>query len=222
MTIAKAATLTACVLSVTSGALAAQQQTSVRVPTSVLEQYVGEWVYPDGATINVTVKGETMYREITGQQVPFIPISESLFRLGPVFTAEFVTDQKGGITQVLTDGAATEFRLRRKGSPMAALPGDGMPTVQVPRALLERYVGTYEYVSGQMKRTDLRIEVRLKGDKLTTNAGGIEVSLLPVSETRFKVGQTSLMVEFVVDEAGVTQVMGSGFQQMLARLMPKR
>ena len=30
------------------------------------------------------------------------------------------------------------------------------------------------------------------------------------------------MVEFVVDAAGVTQVVGSGFQQMLARLTSKR
>ena len=31
-------------------------------------------------------------------------------------------------------------------------------------------------------------------------------------------GEHILLVEFVVDEAGVTQVLGSGFQQMLARL----
>jgi hypothetical protein len=31
-----------------------------------------------------------------------------------------------------------------------------------------------------------------------------------------------MLVEFVVDDAGVTQVMGSGFQQMLVRLRPTR
>jgi hypothetical protein len=46
--------------------------------------------------------------------------------------------------------------------------------------------------------------------------------LIPISETRFRVAGTSLMLEFVVDEAGVTQVLGSGGQQMLARLRPKR
>jgi hypothetical protein len=30
------------------------------------------------------------------------------------------------------------------------------------------------------------------------------------------------VVEFVIDEAGVTQVMGSGFQRMLARLTSRR
>ena len=59
-----------------------------------------------------------------------------------------------------------------------------------------------------------------KGDTLVRTLGEEHV-LTPVSETRFRVGNTSLMVEFVVDEAGVTQVMGSGFQQLLARMKPR-
>ena len=82
-------------------------------------------------------------------------------------------------------------------------------------------MGTYEYLPGQMSRTDLRVVVRLKGDTLIRDMGH-EVVLTPISETQFTVGNTRMMVEFVVDEAGVTQVMGSGFQQMLARLKPKR
>ena len=72
-----------------------------------------------------------------------------------------------------------------------------------------------------MQRTDLRIVVRLKGDTLVREMGQ-EAVLTPISETRFRVGNTSIMVEFVVDEAGVTQVLGSGGQQMLARLAQKR
>jgi hypothetical protein len=198
----------------------ARQQTSVRVPTSVLERYVGEWVYPDGNSVMVRLTDDTLFREIPGQRVPFVPISETLFRLGPVFTAEFVIDQAGGITQILSDGSGVEFRLHRKGSRAAALPPPPA-AVRVPRSVLERYVGTYEYIPGQMKRTDLTIVVRLKGDKLTREMGR-EETLTPISETRFQVGDTSLTVEFVVDEAGVTQVLGSGGQQMVARLKSKR
>ena len=93
--------------------------------------------------------------------------------------------------------------------------------VRVPRAVLARYVGPYEYIPGQMSRTDLRVVVRLTGDTLI-RAMGRDVVLTPISEPRFRVGNTRMMVEFVVDEAGVTQVMGSGFQQMLARLTPER
>jgi hypothetical protein len=93
--------------------------------------------------------------------------------------------------------------------------------VRVPKSVLERYVGVYEYIPGQMRRTDLRIVVSLRGDTLIRNIGEEQV-LTPISETRFRVAGTSLMVEFVIDDAGATQVLGSGGQQMLARLTSKR
>ena len=219
----RVAGITVGVLAVTLAGPRIGAEQAVRVPQSVLETYVGEWVYPDGETVKVLIIGDTLFREVPGQRVPYVPLSETLFRLGPVFTAEFVLDGAGGITQILSDGVAVEYRLRRKGSPPAKLAEPPAPAaVSVPRSVLERYVGVYEYIPGQMKRTDLRIVIRFRGDTLTTNAGGQEVVLTPISETRFKVANTKIMVEFVVDEAGVTQVLGSGGQQMLARLKPKR
>ena len=197
----------------------AQQQAPVRVPRSVLKRYVGEYDQ-NGNTIKVYLSGDTLFREVPGQRVVLQPISETLFRMGPVFTAEFVIDKAGGVTQVLSDGVAIEFRLPRKGS-RATPPPQPVAPVHVPRSVLERYVGTYEYIPGQMKRTDLKVVVRLKGDTLIRSMGQESV-LIPISETQFRVGNTRLMAEFVIDEAGVTQVMGSGWQQMLARLTSKR
>ena len=196
-----------------------EAQAPVRVPRSVLERYVGEYDQ-NGNTIRVLLKGDTLFREIPGQRVAFVPISETLFRMGPVFTAEFVIDQAGGVTQVLSDGIDIEYRLPRKGSRAAPPPAPPVAAVHVPRSVLERYVGTYEYIPGQMSRTDLRVVVRLEGDTLIRSMGH-DVVLIPISETRFRVGSTRSTTEFVVDEAGVTQVMGSGFQQMLARLTSK-
>ena len=207
-------------LAIAVGPVEAQQGAPVRVPRSVLERYVGEYDQ-NGNTIKVYLSGDTLFREVPGQRVAFVPISETLFRMGPVFTAEFVIDQTGGVTQVLSDGVAIEYRLPRKGSRAIPPPAPPAATVRVPRSVLERYVGTYEYIPGQMSRTDLRVVVRLKGDTLIRSMGP-EVVLTPISETRFRVGNTSLVTEFVIDEAGVTQVMGSGFQQMLARLTAKR
>ncbi len=197
-----------------------EAQAPVRVPRSVLERYVGEYDQ-NGSTITVLLEGDTLIREAPGQRFAFVPISETLFRIGAVLTAEFVIDEAGGVTQVLSDGVGMEFRLPRKGSPAAPPPAPPVATVRVPRSVLERYVGTYEYIPGQMGRSDLRVVVRLEGDTLIRSMGG-EAVLTPISETRFRVGNTSLVTEFVVDEAGVTQVMGSGFQQLLARLQPKR
>ncbi len=193
----------------------------MRVPAAVLEQYVGEYVYPDGQTGMVRVSGDTLFRETSGQRVVMAPLSETLFRMGSSsFTAEFVLDKVGGMTQILSS-SATEFRLRRKGSPPEPPAATPVP-VRVPKSVLERYVGVYEYIPGQMSRTDLTITVRLKGDTLIRQMGQGETVLTPMSETRFRVGNTSLVTEFMVDDAGVTQVLGSGFQQLLARLNPKR
>jgi hypothetical protein len=200
-------------LAIASGPIVAQAP--VRVPKSVLERYVGDYDQ-NGTTIKVRLDGDTLVREEPGQRVPFVPISETKFRIARGFSAEFVTDQAGGVTQVLSDGVDFEHRLPRKGSRAARPPALPVAALSVPRSVLQRYVGTYEFLPGQMGRSDLRFTVRLKGDTLIRNVQEEHV-LTPISETRFKVGNTSLVTEFVVDEAGVTQVMGSGFQQLLAR-----
>jgi hypothetical protein len=207
-------------LALTVGHLEAQQQGPVRVPRAVLERYVGDYDQ-NGNTIKILLDGDRLIREVPGQRIVLQPISETMFHMGPVFTAEFVIDQAGAVTLVFSDGIDIEYRLPRKGTRAAPPPALPVAAVPVPRSVLQRYVGTYEFIPGQMSRTDLRVVVRLKGDTLVREMGR-EVVLTPVSETQFRVGNTRMMVEFVVDEAGVTQVMGSGFQQMLARLEPKR
>jgi hypothetical protein len=207
-------------LAIPAGPMKAQQQATVRVPRSVLERYTGEYDQ-NGTTIRVHISGDTLFRQIQGQRTIFVPISETVFRMGGVFTAEFVVDEAGGVTQILSDGVAIEYRLPRKGSRAAPPQAPPFTSVRVPRSVLERYVGTYEFLPGQMSRTDLRVAVRLRGDTLVRSMGEEQV-LTPVSETQFRVGNSRMMVEFVVDEAGVTQVMGSGFQQLLARLTSKR
>lgn len=213
--------IAASVLALAIAAAPMEAQAPVRVPTSVLERYVGEYDQ-NGSTIKILLAGDTLIREASGQRFAFVPVSETVFRIGPVFTVEFVIDQAGGVTQVISDGVGMEFRLPRKGSPAAPPPAPPVATVRVPRPVLERYVGTYEFLPGQMNRYDLTVVVRLEGDTLIREGAGPTAILTPISETRFRVGNTSLVTEFVIDEAGVTQVMGSGFQQLLARLRPQR
>ncbi|HEX8208877.1 MAG TPA: hypothetical protein VF584_01725 [Longimicrobium sp.] len=205
-------------LSFAAGPVRAQQQAPVRVPVSVLQRYAGEYDQ-NGSTVKILLKGDTLFREVPGQRMVLRPISETLFRVGPMFTAEFVTDQAGGVTQVVSSGTI-QFRLPRKESSPAAPPAPPVAAVRVPRPVLERYVGTYEFLPGQMGRTDLRARITLTGDTLVRTLSE-DVVLTPISETLFRVGDTSLVTEFVVDDAGVTMIMGSGFQQLLARLTSK-
>jgi hypothetical protein len=214
------AALAAGMLAVAALAGPVKAQAPVRVPKSVLERYVGDYDQ-NGNTIKVLLDGETLVQEAPGQRHALLPISEALFRIGSIFTAEFVVDQAGGVTKILSDGVDFESRLPRKGSPAARPAASPVAAMRVPRSVLERYVGTYEFIPGQMSRTDLSFTVRLDGDRLIRSMQQ-EAVLTPISETRFRVGDTSLITEFVVDEAGVTQVMGSGFQQLLARRKPQR
>jgi hypothetical protein len=190
------------------------------VPKSVLERYVGEYGQ-NGTTIKVRLDGDKLVHEGSGQRNALVPISETRFRIGRLFTAEFVTDEAGGVTQILSDGVDFESRIPRRGSRAARPPVPPAATVRIPRPVLEQYVGTYEFIPGQLGRTDLTSTVRLKGDTLIRSMQEESV-LTPISETRFRVGDTSMVTEFVVDDAGVTQVMGTGFQQLLARRKPLR
>jgi hypothetical protein len=92
----------ALALAVAVGSVEAQQQAAARVATPVLERYVGEYVYPDGNTIRIVLSEGTLFREAPGQRVALSPISETLFHMGPVFTVEFVIDDAGGVTPVLS------------------------------------------------------------------------------------------------------------------------
>jgi hypothetical protein len=222
--IARSAAITAGLfaLGIAGRPIAAQQQPSLRVPASVLARYVGDYVSAGGTTIMVRLHGDTLFHEEQQQRRILVPMSETQFWTAGVRTVEFVVDRAGGVTQLIGDGVEIESRFRRSGSPPA--PPEAAPaTVHVPRSVLERYVGKYEFIPGQMGRTDLRVTVRLHGDTLVRQLRPqVSVVLTPISETRFRVAGTSIMVEFVIDENGVTQVMGSGAQQLVARLTSKR
>ena len=225
VSIPASARIALCVLALTLAVrpLEAQQPQTVRVPVPVLERYVGEYEFDYGGTVEISLRGDTLIRRAGTQQLILTPLSETRFMMGPFFTAEFVIDDAGRVTQVVSDGVDIEFRGYPKGYRPAApaSPAAAAPAVRVPRSVLEQYVGVYEYIPGQMSRQDLRVVIALKGDTLTRRMRGEDTVLTPVSETQFRVGDTSLMVEFVIDDAGVTQIMGSGFQQMLSRLTSK-
>lgn len=121
MTIKASAAIAAGILALAVASAPLEAQDAVRVPRSVLQRYVGEYVQ-GGSTVKVSLSGDTLFREVPGQRVMLYPISETMFRMGPVFTAEFVIDESRNVTQILTDGVEIEYRLPRKGSRAAPPP----------------------------------------------------------------------------------------------------
>ena len=95
--------LSVVALAITLRPAEAQQQGGARVPRAVLERYAGEYVYPDGATFTVGLDGDTLVQVLPQRRLAYTSLSETLFMLGPVFTAEFVFEA-GGMTQILGSG----------------------------------------------------------------------------------------------------------------------
>lgn len=83
------------------------------IPRSVLEKYQGEYQLTPQVTATVRLKGETLVREVMGQQTAFIPITATRFKLGGG-EVEFVTDPSGAVTMVVRNGGQ-EKRYPRKG-----------------------------------------------------------------------------------------------------------
>src|SRR5690349_6263221 len=73
------------------------------VPRSVLERYVGEYQLTPQVTAMIRLKGNTLIREMMGQQQVLTPISETRFKLGGG-EVEFETDQAGKVTMVIRNG----------------------------------------------------------------------------------------------------------------------
>jgi hypothetical protein len=188
------------------------QQPAVSVPRAVLERYVGEYLYPTGSLVLIRLRGDTLIREMNGQQDVYTPLSETRFKAGNTqLVADFVTDQAGVVTQILKPGGGRgglpEIRLAR------------LSAGSVPKAVLERYVGDYQFLPR------LTIAVRVEGQILVGQLpGGPQTVLVPVSETRFTVGtgNNQMDVEFVTDKAGaVTKVVRQGAYELRATRKPK-
>jgi hypothetical protein len=72
-------------------------------------------------------------------------------------------------------------------------------SVPVPREVLQRYVGTYEFQPG------VRNVVTLEGDQLMTKLGGQpKFPLFPESETRFFLKAVDAQIEFIKNAGGET------------------
>ena len=82
------------------------------VPKSVLEKYVGEYQLTPQVTAEIRLKGNTLVREMMGQQQVLTPITEKRFKLGGG-EVEFETDQAGRVTMIIRNGGE-EKRIRRR------------------------------------------------------------------------------------------------------------
>jgi hypothetical protein len=91
------------------------ERKAVKVEPKVLEQYVGTYKLSPGAEVTITIEGNQLFTQITGQhKYPIFPESETRFFLKILdATNEFLKDDKGAVTHIVLRQGPIERRAAR-------------------------------------------------------------------------------------------------------------
>jgi CubicO group peptidase (beta-lactamase class C family) len=91
------------------------QHKEIALPLNVLAQYVGTYKLAPGADVTITLEGNQLLTQITGQQkFPMYPESETKFFLKIVdATDEFLKDDKGVVTHIVLRQGNNETKAAR-------------------------------------------------------------------------------------------------------------
>jgi CubicO group peptidase (beta-lactamase class C family) len=94
---------------------AVPQHKEIALPPNVLARYVGTYKLAPGADVTITLEGNQLFTQITGQQkFPMYPESETKFFLKIVdATNEFIKDDKGAVTHIVLRQGNNETRAAR-------------------------------------------------------------------------------------------------------------
>jgi hypothetical protein len=142
----------------------------------------------------------------------FYPHSTSYF--------EFVTDDSGTVTHMVMHQRETEEIAVRTDDPLPTLP----QTIDLDPAVFDRYVGTYEFESGDQlsifrKVTRQRWEEKKYGlllpglrftvfrdiDRFMAESGYGPIEIFPTSENDFVFADREAEIRFVKDDGGAVE-----------------
>ncbi len=170
---------------------------SVAVPHDVLASYVGYYELAPGTVFHITLDGDTLYAELTGQSAaPVYPKSQTEFEYR-IVQASLTFDRED-------DGKVTGLTLHQNGRDMPArrLKKDYQPSaprkeVAVGADDLKKYVGRYELQPG------VEFDVKLEGKRLTVQlTGQPRIPVYAESKTKFFYKVVDAQITFVPDEKG--------------------
>ena len=171
----------------------AAERKEIAIPAERLKDYVGTYQLTPRITIKVRAKDGQLTTQLSGQgELPLFAESPSKFFLKVVDAQiEFVRETGRVASLILYQGGRTQQ------APRISDKVEERQAIEVPRATLERYVGTYEVRAG------FDLVVTLEEDQLMTQATGqSKLPLYPESETKFFLKAVDAQLEFFKDEAG--------------------
>jgi hypothetical protein len=154
-----------------------------------LNSYVGRYDYQEGRVLIVTLKGDQMYAQLTGQDtIAIFPTSENEFHPKVVEASlKFMTDANGKVTHIIHNQNGMQFEAKK-------LP-DETP-VSIDPAVLDKYVGKYNAGS-------TIVVISKEGNKLFGQGMDLPpYELLPASDTEFFLRELNARITFVVSDDG--------------------
>jgi CubicO group peptidase (beta-lactamase class C family) len=168
------------------------ERKEIKLPSSVLSQYVGAYALAPGVNMTMTLNGDQLMTQLSGQpKFPVFPEAENMFFLKVVDAQiEFGKDDKGPYL-ILHQGG------RDQKAPRTSATVAEKKEVQVPAKILADYVGTYQL------RPGFDLVVTLEGNQLMTQATGQpKFPIFAESETEFFPKVIDADIEFFRDDKG--------------------
>jgi hypothetical protein len=173
----------------------AQDGKEITVPPTILAQYVGTYELAPNFHIMVTLEGNQLMVQASGQpKIPVFASSEKKFFYKVVDAQiEFFKDDKGAVSHLVLYQNNREGKAPRIGDTVLE-----RKEVAVSRDILSKYVGTYEVQPG------IDAVITLEGDQLMAQVTGQpRFPLFAESETKFFFKVVDAQTEFIKDDKGV-------------------
>ena len=170
----------------------AQDKKEITVSPQVLQQYVGVYELAPGFRAMVTLEGNQLMVQATGQ--PKIPVYASsgtkFFYKVVEAEIEFFNNDKGVVDRLV-------LRQNQQEIPGSRVDESAWKEVKVSPDVLARYVGVYELAPA------FNLTVTLEGNQLMTQASGqAKLPISASSETKFFSKLVDAQIEFFADDKG--------------------
>lgn len=166
----------------------------ISVPAATLSAYVGTYEMMPSANLMVTLDGDHLMAQLSGQQkFQLFPESETRFFVKVVDAqVDFVKDASGAVTQAVLHQNGRDMKATKKSDRVAE-----RTAVALPKSSLEPLVGTYQM------RPGAEISVTLEGDHLMAQlTGQPKIEIFAERENFFFYKVVDAQLEFTRDAAG--------------------
>jgi CubicO group peptidase (beta-lactamase class C family) len=179
-----------------------EDRQEITLDRKALAPYVGTYELMKGVNMLITLDGNQLSEQLTGQGAnPIYPESATLFFLKVVDAQiEFEKDAGGAVKDLVLHQGGHDVKAQRISDKAEAPPAP--KEVQVAPQLLAKYAGTYDLAG-----TDVTMTVE-NGRLMTQITGQPKFELFAESDTKFFLKVVTAQVEFFTDASGaVTYVM---------------